>query len=174
VTAIGEPETPGHISEEPTRAAESMFTVAKGVTGPNGQRRFDGGAGEPARRTPSGRPPAGPPETSNRRRFLRALGWGKLEPVDAVAPEDHATAGWRPREVMTKDLRRADVFVWHTQLQMVARTILLDSGMYTIITRGEYSDPDARQTGVLAPREHYPRELFLVIARRVSIDAWQD
>jgi len=76
--------------------------------------------------------------------------------------------------VAAGDLRRGDVFVWHTWLQMVARTVLLESGMYTIITRGEYADPDAAQTGVLAPREHYPRELFLVLARRVSIDAWQD
>ena len=98
----------------------------------------------------------------------------ELEPADQVAPTETATAGWSPREIMTKDLRRGDVFVWRTQLQMVARTVLLDSGMYAIVTRGAYSDPDAPQMGELAPREHFPRELFLVIARRVSIDAWQD
>ena len=143
------------------------------VPGLNGDRRLDHGAGD-GPTSPSGQLPGSLRARSRRRRFLRALGWGELGPVDAGAPEERGTAGWSPREVMTKDLRRGDVFVWHTQLQLVARTVLLDSGMYSIITRGAYSDPDAPQTGELVPREHYPRELFLVMARRVSIDAWQD
>ena len=161
-------------SQFPKSARSPSMNPGPGLVALIDPRRLDDGAAGHASCSPPSRSPLSVRRTTRRGRLLRALGWRELEPAEDGAPTERATAGWSPREIMTKDLRRGDVFVWRTQLQMVARTVLLDSGMYAIVTRGAYSDPDAPQMGELAPREHFPRELFLVIARRVSIDAWQD
>jgi hypothetical protein len=154
------------------RSARSPSTLLAGLSldGPDRPHGLDAGAAGHGPGSPSS-PPSRVRRAPRRLRFLRALGRGEFVPVDAAG---WPTAGWSPREIMTKNLRRGDVFVWRLQLQMVARTVLLDSGMYSIMTRGAYSDPDAPQTSELVAHEFFPRELFLVLARGVSIDAWQD